>query len=228
MAADVCAQLAEFSDAHVLLTDSRGKLIAQSSGAFRLRESVDGLYIDSKISDSLLGIGSLTIIEKLGDKFASFLSSEGSLCRYGLVLPLYCAHERIATLTSCSSTTFDAADAALLEAIAAILVLILGFTVSSEASAKRRDAQAVKHALGTLSYSELAAVLHVFREIGSEGLTVAAHIADKLKIARSVVVTALRKLEGAGLIETRSLGVKGTYIKAQSDAFLEELYKIRD
>ena len=68
---------------------------------------------------------------------------------------------------------------------------------------------------GTLSYSGLEAVEHVFRELnGNEGLLVASKIADRERnYSRSVIVNALRKLESAGIIESRSLGMKGTYIK---------------
>ena len=48
---------------------------------------------------------------------------------------------------------------------------------------------------------------------GSEGVLVASRIADRSGITRSVIVNALRKLESAGIIETRSLGMKGTHIK---------------
>jgi transcriptional pleiotropic repressor len=37
----------------------------------------------------------------------------------------------------------------------------------------------------------------------------------------------LRKLESAGVIESRSLGMKGTFIKVLNDKFLEELEKVR-
>ena len=42
----------------------------------------------------------------------------------------------------------------------------------------------------------------------------ASKIADRVGITRSVIVNALRKLESAGVIESRSLGMKGTYIKS--------------
>jgi transcriptional pleiotropic repressor len=61
---------------------------------------------------------------------------------------------------------------------------------------------------------------------GGEGRLVAGHIADKLGFTRSVVVTALRKLEGAGVIDTRSLGMKGTYIKIKDTLLMEELSKL--
>ena len=46
-------------------------------------------------------------------------------------------------------------------------------------------------------------------------------------ITRSVIVNALRKLESAGVVEARSLGMKGTYIRILNDYLLEELEKIQ-
>ena len=47
-------------------------------------------------------------------------------------------------------------------------------------------------------------------------------------ITRSVIVNALRKFESAGVIESRSSGMKGTYIKVLNDLVFEELDKLRD
>ena len=55
---------------------------------------------------------------------------------------------------------------------------------------------------------------------GSEGLLVASRIADKVGITRSVIVSALCKFESAGVIESRSLGMKGTYIRFLNDYHL--------
>lgn len=46
-----------------------------------------------------------------------------------------------------------------------------------------------------------------------EGLLVIGKIADRVGITRSVLVNALRKFESAGILETRSSGMKGTYVK---------------
>ena len=62
---------------------------------------------------------------------------------------------------------------------------------------------------------------------GNQGLLVASKIADRVGITRSVIVNALRKLESAGVIESRSLGMKGTYIKVLNDRFLGELEKLK-
>ncbi len=86
----------------------------------------------------------------------------------------------------------------------------------------------VQMALGTLSYSEIEAVRQIFNQLdGEEGLLVASKIADRSGITRSVIVNALRKLESAGVIESRSLGMKGTHIKVLNPLFYEELENLR-
>ena len=75
--------------------------------------------------------------------------------------------------------------------------------------------------------SEIEAVQQIFAELdGNEGLLVASKIADRSGITRSVIVNALRKLESAGVIESRSLGMKGTRIKIINSKFKEELAKM--
>lgn len=55
----------------------------------------------------------------------------------------------------------------------------------------------------------------------------ASKIADRVGITRSVIVNALRKFESAGVIESRSSGMKGTYIKVLNDYVFTELEKIK-
>ena len=52
-------------------------------------------------------------------------------------------------------------------------------------------------------------------------------IADRVGITRSVIVNALRKFESAGVIESRSSGMKGTYIKVLNDVVFDELNEIK-
>ena len=72
------------------------------------------------------------------------------------------------------------------------------------------------------------AILQIFVELnGLEGILVASKIADRVGITRSVIVNALRKFESAGVIESRSSGMKGTYIKVVNDHVFEELERIK-
>ena len=78
--------------------------------------------------------------------------------------------------------------------------------------------------LDSLSFSELKAISNVFKDLnGVEGFLVASKIADRIGISRSVIVNAMRKLESAGIVDSRSLGIKGTYIKIKNLDFLDAL-----
>ena len=101
-------------------------------------------------------------------------------------------------------------------------------SVNEESAEENRKKQIVKSAISTLSYSELEAIVHIFRELdGNEGVLVASKIADRIGITRSVIVNALRKFESAGVIESRSSGMKGTYIKVLNDVVFDELAKVK-
>lgn len=102
-------------------------------------------------------------------------------------------------------------------------------SVNEENEEEKRKVSIVRSAINTLSYSELEAILHIFDELdGNEGILVASRIADRVGITRSVIVNALRKFESAGVIESRSSGMKGTYIKVVNDVVFDELDRIRN
>ena len=101
-------------------------------------------------------------------------------------------------------------------------------TNDDENAEEDRKQQIVKSAFSTLSFSELEAIIHIFDELdGDEGILVASKIADRVGITRSVIVNALRKFESAGVIESRSSGMKGTYIKVLNEVIFDELEEIK-
>ena len=100
-------------------------------------------------------------------------------------------------------------------------------SVNEESAEEDRKIAIVHSAIGTLSSSEKEAIFHVFDELsGMEGILVASKIADRVGITRSVIVNALRKFESAGVIETKSSGMKGTYIKVLNELVFDELDKL--
>jgi GTP-sensing transcriptional pleiotropic repressor CodY len=102
-------------------------------------------------------------------------------------------------------------------------------SVNEENAEETRKKQIVQSAISTLSYSELEAIIHIFEELdGTEGILVASRIADRVGITRSVIVNALRKFESAGVIESRSSGMKGTYIKVINDVVFDEIEEIKN
>ncbi|MDE7058342.1 MAG: GTP-sensing pleiotropic transcriptional regulator CodY, partial [Lachnospiraceae bacterium] len=96
--------------------------------------------------------------------------------------------------------------------------------VHEENAEEHRRRRIVQSAISTLSGTELEAILLIFREMrGNECTLVASKIADKAGITRSVIVNALRKFESAGVIESRSSGMRGTKIKVLNDCVFDEL-----
>lgn len=145
------------------------------------------------------------------------------------IVPINGNRERLGTLLLARfDEQFTDDDIVLAEYSATIIGLEILRAKHDEIEEEARKKAVVQLAIGTLSYSELEAVEHIFNELdGPEGLLVASKIADKVGITRSVIVNALRKFESAGVIESRSLGMKGTHIKILNDKLLEELKKIK-
>ena len=147
---------------------------------------------------------------------------------YSAVVPIIGGGQRLGTIIFSKMDTFDDSDLVLAEYGATMIGMeILRAKVEKIEKIARQKA-VVSIAFDTLSYSELEAVEHIFRELNdTHGLLVASKIADKVGITRSVIVNALRKLESAGVVEVRSLGMKGTYIRILNDYLLEELERIQ-
>ncbi|MDN5326959.1 MAG: transcriptional pleiotropic repressor [Moorella sp. (in: firmicutes)] len=145
------------------------------------------------------------------------------------VVPIIGGGQRLGTLVlSKFNVRFDDEDLVLAEYGATVVGMEILRAKADKIEDEARKRAAVHVALATLSYSELEAVEHIFAELdGDEGILVASKIADRAGITRSVIVNALRKFESAGVIESKSLGMKGTYIRVLNDHLLEELEKLR-
>lgn len=158
-----------------------------------------------------------------------FLESERCLFanKITTVIPIIGGGERLGTLLLARfNELFDAEDLILAETGATVVGMEILRSKSDEIEEEARNKAVVQLAVATLSYSELEAVEHIFEELGgNEGLLVASKIADQLGITRSVIVNALRKFESAGVIESRSLGMKGTFIKVLNPFLLDYLQK---
>lgn len=145
------------------------------------------------------------------------------------IVPIYGVRRRIGTLIIARDRKSFNDDDLLLGEYGATVVgmeMLRDHTEKIELEARKKAT--VQIALATLSYSEAEAAVNILGELqGSEGLLVASKIADRVGITRSVIVNALRKFESAGVIESKSLGMKGTYIKVKNEYLLDEVQKLR-
>ena len=137
--------------------------------------------------------------------------------------------ERLGTLVvSKQVDEFTDEDLLLAEYAATVLGVRILHEREAEIQEETRKKVMVQIAFSTLSYSELEAIVNILGELdGKEGLLIASKIADRVGITRSVIVNALRKFESADLIETRSLGMKGTFIRVKNEYLFDELKKIK-
>jgi len=100
-------------------------------------------------------------------------------------------------------------------------MVLMQLTVDQEEE-DTRNKELAAGAFDSLSYSEVEAIREILKNINNnESIVVASKIADSLGITRSVIVNALRKFESAGIIESRSLGMKGTLIRVKNEHALE-------
>ena len=144
------------------------------------------------------------------------------------IVPIYGNGERIGTLIVAKyDKPFDDEDLLLAEYAATVIGVEILHERAAKVEEEVRKKAMVQIAFSTLSYSELEAIVNILGELkGMEGLLVASKIADRVGITRSVIVNALRKFESAGLIETKSLGMKGTYIRIKNEFLLEDDFSL--
>lgn len=143
------------------------------------------------------------------------------------VIPIHSGGERLGSLLlTRKKENFTDDDLVLAEVGATIIGMAILRHRAERSEADARQKANVQIALDSLSFSEMEAINNVFEELGGmEGFLVASKVADRIGITRSVIVNAMRKLESAGVVESRSLGMKGTYIRVQNRFFLDELTK---
>lgn len=227
---DICQVLTSVLDSDILVISKKGKVLGCSRcrSVSMLNELVVdeiGGYIDGDLNERLLGI--LSTKENVNLETLGF--SEDTKKYKAIITPIDIAGERLGTLFEYrEEKEYEIDDIILTEYGTTVVGLEMMRSVNEENAEEERRIAVVKSAISTLSYSELEAVDSIMEELnGKEGILVASKVADRVGITRSVIVNALRKLESAGVIESRSSGMKGTYIRIVNDYLLEELDQIR-
>lgn len=232
---DICKLLSEVLDCNVYIISRKGKILGSNfSSGFECEIMQKDIISQNKFPE-FYNIKLMSTHETKANLTNNGICvfNEALKCeldnKLTTIVPIVGNRERLGTLLlSRFDTLFTDGDLVLSEYSATIVGLEILRAKHDIIEEEARKKAVVQLAIGTLSYSELEAVEHIFNELdGSEGLLVASKIADKVGITRSVIVNALRKFESAGVIESRSLGMKGTHIKILNDKLLDELMKIK-
>ena len=227
---DICEVLSEILNSNILVISKKGKVlgVAISPDVEEIQELIAdtvGGYVDGMLNERLLGI--LSTKENVNLETLGFTGD--NIRKYqAIITPIDIAGERLGTLFIYKQdATYSIDDIILSEDGTAVVGLEMLRSVNEESAEETRKEHVVQAAISTLSFSELEAIIHIFKELnGTEGILVASKVADRVGITRSVIVNALRKFESAGVIESRSSGMKGTYIKVLNDYVFTELERI--
>jgi GTP-sensing transcriptional pleiotropic repressor codY len=228
---DICDVLSEILEANSLVISKKGKVlgVGTHNGTSEITELIAdkvGGFIDEMLNERLLSI----LSTKENVNLATLGFDEKNVNRYqAIISPIDIAGSRLGTVFIYKEEKgFDIDDIILSEYGTTVVGLEMMRSVNEENAEENRKISIVKSAISTLSFSELEAIIHIFEELnGNEGVLVASKIADRVGITRSVIVNALRKFESAGVIESRSSGMKGTYIKVINDVVFAELEEVK-
>ncbi len=227
---DICKVLSEILESDILVISKKGKVlgIKNRSDISVITEMIAkdvGGFIDKMLNERLLGV----LSTKENVNLATLGFEFEDLDQYqAIISPIDIAGERLGTVFMYRlNQPYSIDDIILSEYGTTVVGLEMMRSVNEENAEEARKLTIVRSAIGTLSNSEQEAIVHVFDELQDmEGILVASKIADRVGITRSVIVNALRKFESAGVIETRSSGMKGTYIKVLNELVFDEVKNI--
>jgi len=232
---EMAESLSEVIEANIFVVSRRGKLLGfgvnQQIENERMKQMLVERQFPEQYTKNLFNVTETSSNLDVNSEYTAFPVENKELFQNGLttIVPIVGAGERLGTLVLARlEEQFHDDDLIMAEYGATVVGMEILKEKAEEMQEEARSKAVVQMAISSLSYSELEAIEHIFEELdGREGLLVASKIADRVGITRSVIVNALRKLESAGVIESRSLGMKGTYIKVLNNKFLMELEKLK-
>lgn len=214
---EVVKTLSKITGSQVTLIGRRGKLLS--------RVTSDNSKV---VYQPIMSLNKKVIDEPENNRLQSIVETKMDNLADGhkiTIVPIYGGGERLGTLIFAKpDSCFSIEDLVLFEYAATVTGLEILRLINERKEYKLRERQSLKMAMDVLSYSELEALKLMFSEVsGNEAFLVASTIASKHRLTRSVIVNALRKLESAGVIDARSLGMKGTHVKILNAYFLDKI-----
>lgn len=228
---EVSEKVSRVLECNVFIVSRKGKLLGfgvnHKIENERIIEMLENRRFPEEYVNKIMRVSETTENIEFGNELTIFPTEDSFQDSETTILPIYGGGERLGTLALGRVTEpFSQDDLVLAEYATTVVGMEILREKHDEIEKKARDKASIAMAIRSLSYSEREAIEHIFDELNAdEGLLVASKVADRVGITRSVIVNALRKLESAGVIESRSLGMKGTFIKVKKEDFLPELRK---
>ncbi len=226
---DICKVLSDILGANVLMISRKGKVLGLSTRESvpclnRLVQHKVGTYADEAFSERLLAI--LSTKENASLEVLGFSGEEADGC-VALICPVIISGERMGTAFFYrQNQLFDVDDIILCEYGSTVISLEMLRAELEEDAHEDRKQRRVASALASLSPSEregIVLILRKMQENGGSGIVVASRIAEDSGLTRSTIVSAIKKLAGAGVLDAHSAGMRGTRITVKNSSVYKEL-----
>lgn len=226
-------EISKVLNSDITFIDTKGKIITEINeqmGSIGLKDDLtDEIMLEAQAIGQITGINENKMNITLDNLYISTIDKSIVSNFYSLFLPIFISNKKFGVIIIYrENEKFDDSIEIVCEYISSIISILIATSNNSKNIEEERQKSIIKSSIGTLSYSELEAILNIFQELDKdEGIIIARNIADKAGITRSVIVNALRKFESSEIIESRSLGMKGTYIKVLNKYLFSELLKYK-
>jgi transcriptional pleiotropic repressor len=221
--------MTELSAANVYIINREGRILGYSWASEYNCAIMEALLKDNMMPEAYVDKINMARESVLNHTDNGHCAYSDSPCTYSnkhvLYVPISVISERLGTLILARfGERFTTKDLVLAEYLSTVVGLEILNERGRTIEERGRERLVVQMAMRALSFSEVESIKHIIEDLGGlDGVVVASRVADRVGVTRSVIVNALRKLGSAGIIESRSLGMKGTYIKIISSLFLDEL-----
>lgn len=217
--ADLSKILSELTEANFYILDNKGKVLGVSYDLASDTSTIPDESGDEKVpfEHNKMFLEVLQTQANLrGEDITAMLGEDYNLKdKYHTVIPCVSGGARQGTiLVTRYDRPFTDEEIVLCEYGATVVTLEIQRKLQLEKAHERSLRMSCEMALDTLSFSEKDALIKIMKSFEEdETILVASKLAVQYKLTNSVIVNALKKLESAGILETKSLGMKGTYIR---------------
>ena len=228
---EMASVLGDILRANTYLIDLSGNLLGYSEATdinnARIKQMLEDKKFPEQYAHNLSALFQTTANIGIESDFTAFPIESRDLFITGVttIVPIFASGKRLGSLVLARLfPVFDSSDLILAEHGATVIGIELLHAINLRMQEATRVTTLIQIAIKSLSFSEMEAVKAIFEIFPSlEERITASKIAAEKNITRSVIVNALRKLESAGILETRSLGMKGTFIRVGSAELLDAL-----
>ena len=228
---ELCKKLSNIITANIYLFYSSGEIFS-----YAVADSLSCKYSESSLESRQLPDYYLSVFDE-NDHSRFNVFEDIPLCtcegveqcifrnRYYSVIPIFSNFKKTAGMLLIRyGESFNEDDQVLCEYTSAIISLELLRQEQDYIQQQSMEMARAKLAVSLLSSNELRAANELLQTLeGQKGTVFLKNIAHQVYVTHSTVSSALKKIESAGLIYTRSQGVKGKYVEILNPYLKKEI-----